>query len=68
MAKSMKFGVRIDFNLITGPLLPKPSHLGFEDQAGSNWFPDLDDLQGAVVSVSGDRSVSSGGFNARNEL
>ncbi len=30
-------------------------------------FPDLDDLQDAVFSVSGGRSVSSGGFNARND-
>jgi len=33
-------------------------------------FPlrDLDDPQGAVFSVSVARSVSSGGFNARNDL
>src|ERR1019366_3766401 len=29
MAKSMKSGIRIDFNLITGHF-PEPSHLGFE--------------------------------------
>jgi hypothetical protein len=32
------------------------------------WFLDLDDLQGAIFSVSVDRSVSSGGFSARKDL
>src|SRR5229473_3521035 len=30
--------------------------------------PDFDDPQDAVFSISDDRSVSSGGFNARNDL